>query len=156
MQVLFQDGKFQWKRLQNLIGLAREGTGGLDLSDTVRDGARVLLLDEKLRRQLLLALTEDNRLHIEVPASRNPMSSLIVHHQAFYLCKFIWLLLEVAFRVLSRPNLRRTIMVQEIQQLYELIQDDINPQKIVQQTLADLPSLSRQLILGWSDRVLSS
>ena len=64
--MLFQDGKFQWKRLQNLIGLAREGTGGLDLSDTVRDGARVLLLDEKLRRQLLLALTEDNRLHIEV------------------------------------------------------------------------------------------
>ena len=46
--------------------------------------------------------------------------------------------------------------MQEIQQLYELIQDDINPQKIVQQTLADLPSLSRQLILGWSDRVLSS
>ena len=68
LQVLFQDGKFQWKRLQNLIGLAREGTGGLDLSDTVRDGARVLLLDEKLRRQLLLALTEDNRLHIEVRA----------------------------------------------------------------------------------------
>lgn len=46
--------------------------------------------------------------------------------------------------------------LQEIQQLYELIQDDINPQKIVQQTLADLPALSRQLILGWSDRVLSS
>jgi len=66
MQVLFQDGKFQWKRLENLIGLAREGSGGLDLSDTVRDGARVLLLDEKLRRQLLLALTEDNRLHVEV------------------------------------------------------------------------------------------
>lgn len=68
VQVLFQDGKFQWKRLQNLVGLAREGTGGLDLSDTVRDGARVLLLDEKLRRQLLLALTEDNRLHVEVGA----------------------------------------------------------------------------------------
>ena len=64
--MLFQDGKFQWKRLENLIRLAKEGSGGLDLSDTVRDGARVFLLDEKLRRQLLLALTEDNRLHIEV------------------------------------------------------------------------------------------
>ena len=38
MQVLFQDGKFQWKRLENLVGLAKEGNGGLDLSDTVRDG----------------------------------------------------------------------------------------------------------------------
>lgn len=67
--MLLQDGKFQWKRLENLIGLAKEGSGGLDLSDTVRDGARVLLLDEKLRTQLLLALTEDNRLHVEVPIS---------------------------------------------------------------------------------------
>lgn len=108
-QVLFQDGKFQWKRLENLIGLAKEGSGGLDLSDTVRDGARVLLVDDKLRRQLLLALTEDNRLHVE-----------------------------------------------EVQQLLQLVQNDINPQKIVQQTLLDLPSLSRQLMLGWSDRVLSS
>ena len=66
MQVLFQDGKFQWKRLENLIALAREGSGGLDLSDTVRDGIRVVLLDEKLRLQLLKALTEDNRLHIPV------------------------------------------------------------------------------------------
>lgn len=66
LQVLFQDGKFQWKRLENLISLAKEGSGGLDLSDTVRDGARVLISDEKLRTQLLLALTEDNRLHVEV------------------------------------------------------------------------------------------
>jgi hypothetical protein len=65
-QVLFSGGKFQWKRLENLIRLAREGSGGLDLSDTVASGARVVLLDEKLRNQLLLALTEDNRLHIEV------------------------------------------------------------------------------------------
>ena len=66
VQVLFQDGKFQWKRLENLIALAREGSGGLDLSDTVRDGIRVVLLDEKLRLQLIKALTEDNRLHIPV------------------------------------------------------------------------------------------
>ena len=78
-QVLFSDGKFQWKRLENLIALAREGAGGsqqdsptaasssrssppggastsggggLDLSDTVKDALRVLLLDEKLRKQV--------------------------------------------------------------------------------------------------------
>jgi hypothetical protein len=64
--VLFQDGKFQWKRLENLIALAREGGGssGLDLSDTVKDALRVLAQDDKIRSQLLLALTEDNRLHI--------------------------------------------------------------------------------------------
>ena len=64
--MLFSGGKFQWKRLQNLIRLAKEGSGGLDLSDTVASGARVVLLDEKLRSQLLQALTEDNRLHIDV------------------------------------------------------------------------------------------
>ena len=66
LQVLFHEGKFQWKRLRNLIALAKEGTGGLDLSDTVSDGVRVMLLDTQLRNQLLSALTEDNRLHIKV------------------------------------------------------------------------------------------
>jgi radical SAM superfamily enzyme YgiQ (UPF0313 family) len=66
-QVLFRDNKFQWKRLQNLIQLAKEGTGdGLDLSDTLSDGARMVLLDPRLRQQLIMALTEDNRLHIQV------------------------------------------------------------------------------------------
>ncbi len=64
--MLFHDGKFQWRRLRNLIALAKDGAGGLDLSDTVSDGARVLLLDAKLRTQLLLALTEDNKLHLRV------------------------------------------------------------------------------------------
>lgn len=67
-QVLFRDNKFQWKRLQNLIQLAKEGTGdaGLDLSDTLLDGARMVFLDPRLRQQLIMALTEDNRLHIQV------------------------------------------------------------------------------------------
>lgn len=74
IQVLFSDGKFQWKRLENLIALAREGASassarpgavaGLDLSETIKDALRVFLLDEKLRKQLLLALTEDNKLRI--------------------------------------------------------------------------------------------
>ena len=75
VQVLFSGGRFQWKRLQNLIRLAKEGSGGLDLSDTVATGARVVLLDERLRSQLLLALTEDNRLHIDV---RAPLAHIIL------------------------------------------------------------------------------
>ena len=45
-QVLFQDGRFQWKRLENLLSLAQQGAGGgkgLDMSDTVASGARVVL-----------------------------------------------------------------------------------------------------------------
>ena len=67
--MLFQDGRFQWKRLENLLSLAQQGAGGgagLDLSDTVASGARVVLADSRLRTQLLMALTEDNRLHIDV------------------------------------------------------------------------------------------
>ena len=54
VQVLFSEGKFQWKRLENLIMLAREGgnDSGLDLSDTVSDAVRLLLLDERLRTQV--------------------------------------------------------------------------------------------------------
>ena len=37
-----------------------------------------------------------------------------------------------------------------------MIQGDIDPSKLVMQTAATLPSLSRQLMLQWSDRVLSS
>lgn len=65
-QVLFQDGRFQWERLENLIALAKEGSSAaaLDLSSTAKDALRVLLLDSALREQLIAALTEDDRLHI--------------------------------------------------------------------------------------------
>lgn len=39
--------------------------GKLDLTDTIKDGARVMVTDAALRRQLLLAFTEDSRLHIQ-------------------------------------------------------------------------------------------
>ncbi|THG18787.1 hypothetical protein TEA_016170 [Camellia sinensis var. sinensis] len=87
-QVLFKDGVFQWKRLENLIVLAKENVAKmssnpalkvnntqtsrdwqvdrkLDLTDTIKDGARLFLVDEGIRRQLLLALTEDSKLHIQ-------------------------------------------------------------------------------------------
>ena len=43
IQVLFKQGKFQWERLENLVKLAQEGAGELDLTDTVSDGAQVSL-----------------------------------------------------------------------------------------------------------------
>ena len=123
IQVLFQDGKFQWRRLENLISLAKEGSSGkplqadasggkkagLDLSDTVKDGLRVLLLDDRLRTQVLLALTEDNKLHVA-----------------------------------------------EVLSVLRLVQSDIQPSKLVADLARDLPSIGRQVLLGWADKVLVS
>jgi hypothetical protein len=111
LQVLFQDGRFQWERLENLIGLARGGSNAssLDLSSTARDAVRVLLLDTTLRQQLIAALTQDNQLHIE-----------------------------------------------EVQSLLRLVQDEVDVPALAGSLVADLPALSRSLVLSWSDRVLSS
>ena len=65
VQVLFKGGAFQLARLEKLVSLASEGTpggGGLDLSDTVVDGARIFLGDDALRGKLLAALTANDRL----------------------------------------------------------------------------------------------
>lgn len=53
--------------MENLISLAKEGSGSvsLDLNDTVKDAVRLFLLDSNLRRQIVEAFTEDDRLHIE-------------------------------------------------------------------------------------------
>lgn len=42
---------------------------GLDLNDTIRDAARLLLTDQKLRRQVIAALTEGNKLRVEEVAA---------------------------------------------------------------------------------------
>jgi predicted unusual protein kinase regulating ubiquinone biosynthesis (AarF/ABC1/UbiB family) len=68
LQVLFNNqGKVQWARLENLISLAKSGGDGskLDLTDTVADGAQLLVTDEDLRRRLILAATEDDRLRVD-------------------------------------------------------------------------------------------
>jgi len=64
LNILFKDGKFQWQRLENLISIARTD-GSFDLLPTAQLGLQFILSDEGkfLRRQLLLALTEDDRLH---------------------------------------------------------------------------------------------
>jgi predicted unusual protein kinase regulating ubiquinone biosynthesis (AarF/ABC1/UbiB family) len=66
LEVLFKDGRFQWHRLENLIAIARSDEN-FDLLPTAQLGLQYLLSDEGayLRRRLLLALTEDDRLHTE-------------------------------------------------------------------------------------------
>jgi predicted unusual protein kinase regulating ubiquinone biosynthesis (AarF/ABC1/UbiB family) len=66
LDVLFKDGKFQWQRLENLIAIARSDTH-FDILPTAQLGLQYLLSDEGqfLRRQLILALVEDDRLHTE-------------------------------------------------------------------------------------------
>lgn len=64
LNVLFKDGKFQWERLENLIAIA-SADHNFDLLPTAQLGLQFLLSDEGkfLRQQLVLALTEDDRLH---------------------------------------------------------------------------------------------
>lgn len=66
IEVLFKDGKFQWQRLENMIALARSDHK-FDLLPTASLGLQFLMSDEGqyLRRQLILALIEDDRLHAE-------------------------------------------------------------------------------------------
>lgn len=66
LEVLFKDGKFQWQRLENMISIARNDRK-FDLLPTAQLGLQYLMSEEGdfLRRQIILALTEDNRLHTE-------------------------------------------------------------------------------------------
>ena len=66
IEVLFKDGRFQWQRLENLLLIARSDQS-FDIIPTAGMGLQFLASDEGryLRRQILLALTEDNRLHTE-------------------------------------------------------------------------------------------
>lgn len=129
IQVLFKDGMFQWKRLENLIVLAKENVAKmnnnpalqvknrsmnwqiqkkLDLTDTIRDGARMFLIDAGIRQQLLMALTEDSKLHI-----------------------------------------------QELFDVYRLVQDEIDISSVALEVLRDLPEVTRDFMLSWSESVLS-
>ncbi|XP_060183828.1 protein ACTIVITY OF BC1 COMPLEX KINASE 1, chloroplastic-like [Lycium barbarum] len=131
IQVLFKDGLFQWKRLENLISLAKENVTKLsknpafqgnnrgtikhlkneqklDLTDTIKDGARLFIIDEGIRRQLLLALTEDSKLHI-----------------------------------------------QEVVDVYRLLEDQVDVPSMALGLAQDLPSVARDILLSWSSSVLS-
>ncbi|KAJ6995339.1 protein ACTIVITY OF BC1MPLEX KINASE 1 [Populus alba x Populus x berolinensis] len=131
IQVLFKGGVFQWKRLENLIVLAKENVAKmssnpalqvkdiqnsrslqiekkLDLTNTIKDGARLFFTDEGIRRQLLLAMTEDSKLHIE-----------------------------------------------ELVDVYRLVEDQIDIPSVTREVVRDIPTVIRDLILSWSDSILS-
>ncbi len=64
LEVLFKDDKFQWKRLENMIAIARSDHK-FDLLPTAGLGFQFLVSEEGeyLRRQIISALVEDDRLH---------------------------------------------------------------------------------------------
>ncbi len=66
LEILIKDGKFRWDRLENMIAIARSDSN-FHLLPTAQLGLQYLLSPEGqyLRRQLLLALTEDEKLHTE-------------------------------------------------------------------------------------------
>lgn len=66
LEVLFKDGKFQWQRLENMLTIAR-ADGSFDLIPTAGLGLQYLMSEEGqyLRRELLIALTDDDRIHTE-------------------------------------------------------------------------------------------
>ena len=66
LDVLIKDGKFQWERLENMIEIA-SADDSFDILPTARLGLEYILSEEGkyLRQQLLIALTEDDRLHTD-------------------------------------------------------------------------------------------
>ena len=66
LDVLIQDGKFQWTRLENMIAIA-SADDSFDLLPTASLGLQYILSEEGqyLRQQLLIALTEGDRLHTD-------------------------------------------------------------------------------------------
>jgi hypothetical protein len=65
IEVIIKDGKLQWERLENMIGIARSDSN-FDILPTAQLGFQFLMSAEgqSLRNQLVMALTEDNRLHL--------------------------------------------------------------------------------------------
>ncbi|KAH1203209.1 Protein ACTIVITY OF BC1 COMPLEX KINASE 1, chloroplastic [Glycine soja] len=159
IQVLFKDGLFQWKRLENLIVLAKENVAKmsnnpalqvkntqsqrdlkverkLDLTGTIKDGARLFFVDEGIRRQLLLALTEDSKLHIEEVYDDNMTlsTSLKVHNL-----------------VLENSDLCSLQLVD----VYRLVEDQIDIPSVAVEVARDFPTVVRDLLLSWSESILS-
>ncbi len=102
LEVLFKDGKFQWQRLENMIGIARTD-GNFDLLPTAQLGMQYLMSADGayLRRLIVMSLTEDDRLHTD-----------------------------------------------EVQRLWLLVKDDIQPDKIVGAAWNALVQVSRAGVAG--------
>ncbi|NJR56100.1 MAG: AarF/ABC1/UbiB kinase family protein [Acaryochloris sp. CRU_2_0] len=106
LEVLFKDGKFQWQRLENLIAIAQTDQN-FDLIPTARLGMQYLMSSEGayLRRQVILALIEDDRLHTE-----------------------------------------------EVERLWNLIKDDLKPEKLFNVALGALADFSESKLPEWLPR----
>jgi predicted unusual protein kinase regulating ubiquinone biosynthesis (AarF/ABC1/UbiB family) len=65
VEVIIKDGKLQWERLENMIGIARSDSN-FNILPTAQLGFQFLMSAEgqSLRNQIVMALTEDNRLHV--------------------------------------------------------------------------------------------
>jgi predicted unusual protein kinase regulating ubiquinone biosynthesis (AarF/ABC1/UbiB family) len=100
INVLFKDGTFQWERLENMIAIARTDNS-FDLLPTAKMGLQYLLSDEGqfLQQQLVLALTEDDRLH-----------------------------------------------AQEVQRLWNMVKDDLNPSRLLGVAVGVLTQFSRERV----------
>ncbi|MGB3516221.1 MAG: hypothetical protein WBA43_07185, partial [Elainellaceae cyanobacterium] len=98
LEILIRDGKFQWHRLENLLAIAR-ADASFDLLPTAQLGLQYLFSEEGafLRRQLILALVEDDRFHTE-----------------------------------------------EIQRIWELVKDDLQPANLFNVALGALTSFSAE------------
>jgi predicted unusual protein kinase regulating ubiquinone biosynthesis (AarF/ABC1/UbiB family) len=66
VEVILKDGKIQWHRLENMVGIARS-EGSFDLLPTAQLGMKFLMSPEgrSIRNQIVLAMTEGDRLHIQ-------------------------------------------------------------------------------------------
>ena len=66
LDVLIKNGEFQWERLENMIEIA-SSDDNFDILPTARLGLQYLVSEEGkyLRQQLLIALTEGDRLHTD-------------------------------------------------------------------------------------------
>jgi predicted unusual protein kinase regulating ubiquinone biosynthesis (AarF/ABC1/UbiB family) len=98
LEVLIKDGKFRWDRLENMLAIARSDSG-FDIMPTAQLGLQYLLSEEGqyLRHQIVLALTENDRLHTE-----------------------------------------------EVQRLWHLIQDDIQPSRLLDAAWGAIADFSRE------------
>ena len=66
LEVLFKDDKFQWQRLESLLAIAHSDKS-FELAPILQLGLKSLVSEEgtELWRQLVLVLTEDERLHTD-------------------------------------------------------------------------------------------
>jgi hypothetical protein len=66
LQVIIKDGTIRWQRLENLLRIAQL-EGDLDFLPTAQMGLSYLMSPESaaVRRQLILALTANDKLHLE-------------------------------------------------------------------------------------------